>query len=314
MKLRSMKKYLIPLFAILIFSSANAQWSRDSLTTTRAGIPIAAFNQKILFGCSSGNNWDLFDTRTRAHTAGTLSFSRTDIAFARSGNKAYFAGGKYGVFTDPLFVKNVDVYNASTNTWSLLNLSLARIVGGAGAVGNKVLFAGGQGRDFGGPMYFYNRVDVFDVNTGARTTAKLSKARLNIAAGSAANKIAFAGGWFWDINYNQVQSNVVDIYDNSTGAWSQALLSNRREEIGVAVTGNKILFAGGFSYVNGFTVYKNVDIYDAFNNTWSTTYMSIPRYDMAIAVIGNKVYFAGGNSVSNLIDVYDAALLNKKKW
>lgn len=301
-----MKKTIALCITCILFVALHAQWIKDSLVTPRTAIPISAYGVKILFGCTNGNFWDVFDTKTKLHTSGTLSASRTDIVFTRNGSKSYFAGGKYGPFTDPLFVKNIDVYDASSNSWSLVNLSLARIVGGAGSVGTKVLFAGGQGRDFGGPMYIYNRVDIFDVISGLRTTAKLSKARVNIAVGTAANKIVFAGGWFWDMSYNHVQSNVADIYDNTTGVWSKSFLSNKREEIGVGAVGNKILFAGGYSYANGFTTYRNVDIYDAVNNTWNTTYLSIPRYGMAIAVVGSKVYFAGG-AASNTIDVYDVS-------
>ncbi|HRI20486.1 MAG TPA: T9SS type A sorting domain-containing protein, partial [Panacibacter sp.] len=268
----------------------------------------AVINSKVVFGSGIGNAWDVFDLNSNTHNSGLFSFSRSEIIFTQAGNKAYFAGGKYGPFTDPLYVKNIDIYNAATNTWSVSNLSIARMVGGAGAVGNKVFFAGGIGRDFGGPTFFTNRVDIFNISNGIRTTAKISKARVNMSTGSAANKIVFAGGWFWDFSYNIVQSNVADIYDNSTGIWSKALLSKKREGMGVAVMGNKILFAGGFSYTAGTSVYNNVDIYDAANNTWSLTYMSVARSaGITASVVGSKAYFASGTgNASNIVDVYDA--------
>ncbi|WP_158638352.1 T9SS type A sorting domain-containing protein [Panacibacter ginsenosidivorans] len=303
-----MKKTILVYIMTLVTLSAISQWTVDSLNSPRANIPVAVFGNKMVFGAGTGINWDVFDFSTNTHTSGSLSFNRTDIKFAQAGTNAYYAGGKYGPYTDPLYTKNVDIYNSATNTWSVAKLSLARLVGGAGSISNKVFFAGGLGRDFGGPVYIYNRVDIFNASTGLRTTAKLSKARSNIAVGSAADKILFAGGWYWDIMYNQLQTNVVDIYNNTTGIWSKALLSKKREEIGVAVVGNKILFAGGYTSTGTSFASKNVDIYDALTNTWTNTNFSVGRYDMAIAVVGTKAYFAGGGGADNSIEVYDVAM------
>lgn len=123
----------------------------------------------------------------------------------------------------------------------------------------KILFAGGTGRvDIAGPVYMYNKVDIFDAVTGAKSNGKLSKARSNIAVGSSGNKVVFAGGWYWDMMYSVLPSNNVDIYDASTGIWTKTTLSKKRENIGVATVGNKIIFAG--EQYNGR--YENVDVYD----------------------------------------------------
>lgn len=301
-----MKKIFFLSVIILAAVSAGAQWQTDSVSTPRANIPIAVIKNKLVMGSTSGNAWDVFDLNNGSHGWGNFSLSRTEIQFAQAGNNVYFGGGKYGYFADPQYTKNVDVYNASANTWSVLNLSLGRAVGGAGALGNKVFFAGGIGRqDISGPVYLYNRVDIFNATNGTRTNAKLSKARTNIAVGAAGNKILFAGGWFWDVSYNQVQTDVVDIYDNATATWSVAKLSNKREAISVAVIGSKILFAGGFNGLG--MVFNTVDIYDASTNTWTATTMSTARYGMAVAVVGSKAYFAGGSGATNVMDIYDAS-------
>ena len=73
-----------------------------------------------------------------------------------------------------------------------------------------------------------------------------------------------------------------DIYDISTGTWTIAQLSQARQDMGVAVLGNKIFFAGGIvprvgppygCYItnSGDTRRSEIDIYDASTNTWSTT-------------------------------------------
>lgn len=301
-----MKKLFLSGVAIIIAACSYSQWQTDSVSVARANIPVTVIKNKLVFGSSAGSAWDVMDLKTNAHTWGNFAQSRTEIQFAQATDKAYFGGGKYGYFTDPQYTKDVDVYNATTDAWSLLKLSLARSVGGAGAVGNRVFFAGGIGRqDISGPVYLYNRVDIFNSSTGARTNAKLSKARTNIAVGTAGNKILFAGGWFWDMSYNQVQTDVVDIYDNATSTWSAAKLSKKREAISVAVIGNKILFAGGFNGLG--VVFNTVDIYDASTNTWTATTMSTARYGMAVAVVGSKAYFAGGSGGYNVMDIYDAA-------
>jgi Secretion system C-terminal sorting domain/Kelch motif len=303
-----MKKKLLITLYVLAATTINAQWKSDTLSVARNAIPMGVFANKIVFGSSSGNAWDVFDLNTNSHSTGIFSISRASIKFTQAGHNAYFAGGKYGPYTDPLYTKNIDVYNDSLNTWSVLNLSLDRIVGGAGTVGTNVLFAGGIGRGFGGPVYIYNRVDIFNTNTGVRTTASLSKARDNIAVGTAANKIVFAGGWFWDIYYNMVQTNAIDIYDNATGLWSNASLSAKREGIAVATLGNKILFAGGTAYTNTTKIYTNVDIFDAVANTWTVSYMPNARSFATAVTVGSKAYFAGGAKKVNAIDVYDAGM------
>ncbi|HNP23623.1 MAG TPA: T9SS type A sorting domain-containing protein [Panacibacter sp.] len=299
-----MKKTILTAAVLLVVSGSWCQWATDSVHIARAGIPIAAIKNKLLLGSSGGNAWDVFDLQSNVHIYGTFSQSRTETQFAQTGNNAYFGGGKYGYFTDPQYSRNVDVYNGTTGTWSVLNLSLARSVGAAAATRDKVLFAGGIGRqDVSGPVYLYNRVDIFDASTGARTTAKLTKARTNISVAAVGNKILFAGGWFWDMSYNQVQTNVVDIYDNSTSAWSAGKLSQKRELMAVAVVGGKVLFAGGYNYLSGAS--RTVDIYDATTGSWSATQMSAGHYGMHAAVVGSKAYFAGGVEANNNIEVYD---------
>ena len=189
-----MKNIVALIFSMLAISATYTQWSIDSLNTPGSGLIYGNTSTKAVF--VHGGEWDVFDVFTNTHTSGALSLSRTMIEVAQYGEKVYFGGGKYGYFADPLYTKYVDVYNAASDTWSVLQLSKAREVGGAAAIGNKIVFAGGSGRDFGGPVYLYNKVDIFDAVTGARTTAKISKARSNIAAGAAGDKIVFAGGWY----------------------------------------------------------------------------------------------------------------------
>jgi hypothetical protein len=143
----------------------------------------------------------------------------------------------------------------------------------------------------------------------------LSIARAGIASASAGNKILFAGGF---TTCGTVGSPIcnwfsrVDIYDMSTHVWSTAELSQARIDMGVAVLGNKIFFAGGYISSDNHT--SRVDIYDAGSNTWSIAELSEARINPAGVSLGNKIYFGGGcpldgglaETPSSRVDVYDA--------
>jgi N-acetylneuraminic acid mutarotase len=159
----------------------------------------------------------------------------------------------------------------------------------------------------------------------------LSKARYNIVAGAAGNKILFAGGFYtarcwidwgedggvgWsDCRY---ESNRVDICDTSTHSWSTHDLArnyyshNRSQEPAVTV-GNKIFFSGGNDTIDG-TLSAKVDVYDASTNGWSVIQLSERKVNFSVGALGNKVFFAGGSIIqgpnyilSNKVDIYDVS-------
>ena len=75
----------------------------------------------------------------------------------------------------------------------------------------------------------------------------LSQARYGIDVASAGNKIVFAGGNAGGGNpLGGEATSRVDIYDVVTQNWSTAELSVARMEMAIAVSGNKIFFAGGW--------------------------------------------------------------------
>jgi len=294
-----MKKLLSTCILLLITVTVTlAQWSIDSMSTPRFNMLEVKFTTEALFVTGT---WDKYNISSQAWTNGSLSEIRNAMHVAKVGTKAYFAGGWKGPFTDPVYVNTIDIYNSQTSTWSTAKLSVAREVGAAAALKNKVYFAGGRDA-----LTMKKRVDIINTSTGLKTSANLSKARTNIAVGVNGNKIVFAGGWYFDFYCNHVLSNAVDICDAATGHWSKATLSQKREEISVAVVGNKILFAGGFTD-SGSGISKNVDIYDVSSNTWTTAFLSVPRYEITVNVVGSKAYFAGSGNGVGSIDVYDAS-------
>ena len=286
------------LIALSAIASAQAQWSVEYMSTPRYDMRTACFATGAVFVTSS---WERYDATNGVWSNGSLFDPRIGIAVGQAGTKAYFAGGKKGPFTDYVYVNSVDVYDDATHAWSRTTLSAAREVGGAGALGSKVFFAGGRSA-----IKVLNTVDIFDATTGTKTKGKLSQARTDIAVGAAGNKIVFAGGWYWDFNFNVLLSNAADIYDSTTGLWTRAKLSQKRQAISVASVGNKILFAGGL-ISTGTGISKTVDIYDVATNTWTTMSLSSPRYGATAAVVGSKAYFAGSANGVSTVDVYDSA-------
>jgi hypothetical protein len=299
-----MKKLLLSTFTLfLIFMAATphlvAQWSMDSLNSARNYAQAALVGNKAIF---VNNNAEIYDIVTGAKTTKTFSVARTRISGASTPQKAWFAGGYSGPYTDPLYRKTVDIYTAATNTWTTTNLSQARVVDVTGRLGNKVFFAGGRTT-----LVYSKRVDIFNDQDNTRVTANLSQPREGMAVASAGNKIIFAGGEGGQMGFAKEKANA-DIYDGTTNTWSAALLSQKRLNIAAAGVGNKIIFAGGFNSQIGAS--DRIDIYDVVTNTWTTASLSEARYWATVAVADNKAYFVGGwNSggyFTDKIDIYDA--------
>ena len=96
-----------------------AQWSVQYMSQPRYNMATARFPAHAIFVSDS---WDRYDVSTDTWSNGVLSDARLEISVAQAGTKAYFGGGKKGPFTDPIYVKAIDIYNDATNTWSKANL------------------------------------------------------------------------------------------------------------------------------------------------------------------------------------------------
>ncbi|GAB4041980.1 T9SS type A sorting domain-containing protein [Spirosoma jeollabukense] len=185
--------------------------------------------------------------------------------------------------------------------WSTATLSRARSNIKAVTAGNKAVFAAGGAFSPLGSAIDVGDVDIYDVTTDQWTsTYRLSLEKANMSATSLGDLAFFAGGSFLTIRYY----NTVDIYNSATNQWTTAQLSAARIAIGAAGAGNKVLFAGGYTYENGcncFTNFNVVDIYNVTTNQWSTTQLPRLSGNVLATAVGNKVLFTG----NGLIDIYD---------
>jgi hypothetical protein len=195
------------------------------------------------------------------------------------------------------------------------NLSIGKIDMVTAAANNKVFFASGLSYLKDSTGIPIRRVDIYDINNNTWSSKDLDedptwRADMGIAAVN--NKIFLAGGGFWG---DDIYTNRVDIYEPATGTWSVASLSEARSAAAGVSTGNKVLFAGGYTggYTNNGSNYWSsaVDIYDNTTDTWTSATLSEPRGYVAAVAAGSKIYFAGGQKndgqvkLSDKIDEYD---------
>jgi hypothetical protein len=303
--IESMKATICVLFVSLIFlccqkeetgiSNLPAATGPNPTDSTAPDTPgLWRTNQNSFAGlisCDSGRTM----INASLKMVGFLSEGRTGLEGGTVGSKIFFAGG----IIPGAYSSRVDIYDTITHLWTKAELTIKERQGMAVAtIGNKIFFAGGQDADW---IDVTSRVDIYDIETDTWSTAELSEPRAYLAATVLGDKVYFAGGANWSPltagsprNYF-VGSKVIDIYDNSTGTWSTAQLSEGRYELSATSVGNKIYFAGGLN--NIFSISETIDIYDAVSDKWSTSQLQEPKAGHVGVASENKIFWvAGANS------------------
>jgi len=247
-------------------------------------------------------------------SAASLTAPRQEAASAVLGQKAYFAGGRFGATRSHV----VDVYDQASGTWSTTTpLTVARAQLAGAAVGPYVLFAGGTT----GASTSSDRIDFLDTGTMIWSTFQLTQARFGLSAVTVGSRVLFAGGATGG-PMAAIPSAVVDVYDSALGApsnplaWSTTSLQGARGAMGATSIGGLAIFAGG---IDGVVAVDTVEVYDSAVGAptnplaWSTTTLLGPaRAYPATTSVGTRAYFAGGvldtmNNRSDVVDVYDSA-------
>lgn len=255
-------------------------------------------------------------TSVTSGTGTPMPYPKTDLnvgymGSAVMGGNMFLGGGDSGLTFSPFVpfpANSVEIYNIAKGSWSTSKLSVARDGLAIGSVGSKVFFAGGVVSGAASSL-----VDIYDGSTNTWSTANLSLARFAIGVAAAGTKILFAGGSTYNtgvFNFNEVPSNVVDIYDASTNTWSASTLPQSKSFCGVASLGNKIVFAGGQTVSGGnLTLSSEADIFDVSTNSWSTAQIGVARTFIAGASAGNEIIFGGGlisgYFFTNVVDIYN---------
>jgi len=195
---------------------------------------------------------------------------------ATAGNKLLLAGGRTGLGAP---VSDVEIYDFDTQTWSTAHLSTARAEMTAVTVGNEIFFVGGEVPGF----YGTTRMDIYDASANTWSFSDLPSTSTVGSLYSYAvveNKVFFVT--------NRAPSGKVDVYDTSTGLWSEINVPEQQGALTATTAGNKVYFAGGSVNV--------VNIYDNATGALSTTSpLSQPTAQMGSIYVNGKIYWAGGD-------------------
>ncbi len=262
----------------------------------------AAVGNKLFL--ASSRSLEVFKLATGERTVETHPAQTGTLAAVSLGNTLMVCGYTTGAGSQTV----VDTYDLSTGLWSRQLISGGRISLAAASAGGMAFFAGGSDLAIGSQPYS-DFVDIYDSTSGLWSTAQLSQGRIGLAAGSAGGKVFFAGGFTARVDGVTIPSDVVDIYDTSTGEWSTARLSVARWELAAASVGSRIFFGGGSVVGGGSNV---VDIYDTATGVWSTASLSVARRRLAAGSADGRVFFAGGvpsgsSNSTTLVEIFDIA-------
>lgn len=96
-------------------------------------------------------------------------------------------------------------------------------------------------------------------------------------------------------------TDVVDIYDTTTGLWTTDHLSHPRYSTNAVSCDGKIFWGGGWS--SG--ALDVVDIYDASSGQWSVVNMPHLHSYPGAASAGGMVFFGGAYDDKSAVDIYD---------
>ena len=182
-------------------------------------------------------------------------------------------------------------------------------------VGHTLVCAGGQGLDKSDTTIPF-ATDVFTLQDSSgslvarNSSHRLSVGRKKLSAaaqpiGTTGGVIGFAMG-FSDIQSTYGYSATYDLYDVSSGRWSNGTLpSGEGRQYGTAVgCGGKLVFAGG-QIAGGRS--QAVDVYDVHKMVWSAANLSVPRSNLAAACAAERyALFAGGQTPGrDVVDMLD---------
>jgi hypothetical protein len=150
-------------------------------------------------------------------------------------------------------------------------------------------------------------IAIYDVPSQKLETHILKNGAYQMSVANTNAVFYMAGGIKDTSSYEQYYSDKVSIYDKNLHSWSEAKLSEAREQATGISAGDLIFFAGG---INSTGPSATVDIYNQLTKKWSFASLSEARSDILAITDNRKIYFAGGSNnsgQSNKIDIYDIA-------
>ena len=280
---------------------------RESTANTALGHGIFVIGGTNLgFGAKGESRVnELYNTKSDRWTSlAPMPTSRSFAAATSAGASVYVAGGQssiHGGVSDAF-----ERYDALLNRWVQLDpLPTPRMYLGAARVGSKLYFIGGQNciSPFCGETL--NIVEVYDLKTGAWSSAASMPQPLGgFATAVIREKIYVVGGFTTEgrISINVGGHRAVWEFDPAIDRW-QAIAALPTERISpiAAACGDDLIISGGINPQNNSLIRRDAWAFDTV--TGDSQQVAAPKYDRSgieAVSIGNTIYAIGGSSGSRV--------------
>jgi N-acetylneuraminic acid mutarotase len=181
----------------------------------------------------------------------------------------YLIGGEFsrtGLANQGIFLDTVYAFDPATATWTQkASMPTARSAGGAAVIDGKIYVAGGrppQGFDFA----------VYDPATDTWTALPpLPTQRNHLTVGALNGKVYVVGGRFGG-GVGSEMTNVVEVYDPASGAWSRAApMPLKRAGInGIVARGCLYVWGGEGNDAHPRGLFPQTEVYDPRTDAWQS--------------------------------------------
>lgn len=262
--------------------------------------PFVFDNKIIVTNTKNGglvDNFEIYNLNTKTWVSDYTARSN----FFKGGQSIMNMGNYLGLVESTTNTYNL--YDIKDNQW-IRNIFPVKY-GSTISKYKDFIFSGGGINNY---SFAEDIVTVYNNNNASTNTINLSEARSGICIVGNKNKVFFAGGFrsiyipasiYDDDPYPYNFTTRVDIYDLNTKNWKIAELSEERAGITAIVSGEKVIFSGGYNNkINDqYTVNSDlIDIYDMTNDSWTHTFMIDPSLIYSKKyIIENKILFIPEN-------------------
>ena len=309
---------MIAALALTLLAPATTlqdSWSTEALSWPRSGAMVAAAGGRVF--AAGGNDMsftglnqtvDILDEASGTFTVSQLSEGRSAGVGVGISTQVLFAGGRGLGFQGS---DTVDLYDLATSAWSVANLSEGRYDLVALDVAQLAIFAGGTiSQGPGGPVAS-DAIDIYSATAApqfAWTTATLTRARTELAAGLHGTWLVFAGG-------RDGATVLADVeLTNAFGIPQQtSSLSVPRYGLAGASVFGFALFAGGTDASGNPSDVVDIMLPGGATPSWTTGALSQARTHLSAFTIGSRAYFVGGEDAagnpSDVVDIFDATTM-----
>jgi len=289
-----------------IYDTLTGSWSTAELGMSRQNLAGASAGGKVLFG--GGYNFglrkavdyvDIYNSVTdgwtsaffNGHQFTSNSVSRDNLTAASLGGKVFFAGGNFSLASN-----KVNIYDAVQNKWlPEAKLSQQKHQLSSVTYKNKAYFIGGTVK-INGPLYTLqypsDTIDVYNNETNSWSVLQMPRLTLtsqgtkraitqSVVVGCKIFMVPTMSGWRGTTYAPEPGTeDTITVYDLARDTWSYITLPHKRTGVTLAAAGNKVLFAGGRSFIFPGDEQNHIDMLTVDPNLRLTVdHNSVTGYD-----------------------------------